>query len=143
MTINLTSDFQVLTATIDGEGESEPLIGKQAIAASIMNRVALAHVHPHFGGGTVRGACLAHEQYDCWLPGPDHDRIMALDLANPSPALQECMTVADDALAGTLADPTGGGTYYYDPAEVEAPTWTQGATFCGKFGNQLFYKNVK
>lgn len=143
MAIDITSDFQVLVATIDGEGESEPLIGKQAIAASIMNRVALAGVHPHFGDGTVRGACLAHAQYDCWLPGPDHDRIMALDLANPSPALQDCITVAEAALAGTLKDPTGDATYYYNPAEIEAPAWTEGGIFCGRFGNQLFFRGIK
>lgn len=143
MAIDLTSDFQVLVATIDGEGEGEPLIGKQAIAASVMNRVALAGVHPHFGDGTVRGACLAHEQFDCWMPGPDHDRIMRLDLANPSPALQDCITVADAALAGTLKDPTWGSTYYFNPEDVKPPAWVKDGIFCGQFGAQRFYKDVK
>jgi len=141
--IDLTSDFEVLVATIDGEGEGEPLIGKQAIAASIMNRVALAKAHPHFGDGTIRGACLTHEQYDCWMPGPDHDRIMALDLANPSPALQDCITVANGMIAGTLKDPTRGATYYFNPEEIEPPTWVAGGIFCGQFGSHRFYKGVK
>lgn len=142
MVIDLTSDFEVLVATIDGEGESETLSGKQAITASIINRVALAKVHPHFGGGTIRGACLSHAQYDCWMPGPDCTRIMALDLANPSPALQECMSVATAAIAGTLVDPTNKATYYYEPS-IPGPAWLVGALFCGMFGSQLFWKGVK
>jgi hypothetical protein len=35
--IDLTSDLQVLAATIDGEAAKDPLVSKQAVAASIMN----------------------------------------------------------------------------------------------------------
>lgn len=142
MPIDLTSDFEVLVATIDGEGESEPLTGKQAIAASIMNRVALAKVHPHFGGGTIRGACLSHAQYDCWMPGPDCTRIMALDLTNPSLALQDCMSIATEATAGTLVDHTNGATYYYEPT-IAGPPWLAGALFCGIFGTMLYWRGIK
>lgn len=142
MSIDLTSDIQVLAATIDGEAEGEPLIGKQAVAASIINRVKLAGVHPHFGDGTVRGACLAHEQFDCWMHGPDHDRIMALDFNNPSPAFQQSIDVARAAISGTLEDPTGDATYYYNP-EIAGPVWLVGAIWCGIFGSQLFWKGIK
>lgn len=142
MPIDLTSDPQVLAATIDGEAEGEPLIGKQAVASSIMNRVALAHVHPHFGDGTIRGACLAHAQYDCWMPGPDLDRINALDFNNPSPAFQQSIDVARSAIAGTLPDITGGATYYYEPT-IPGPFWLVGAKWCGQRGTQLFWKDVK
>jgi N-acetylmuramoyl-L-alanine amidase len=140
--IDLTSDFQVLAATIDGEAEGEPLIGKQAVATSIMNRVKLANVHPHFGDGTIRGACTAHLQYDCWSPGPDYDRIMALDPANPTPAFAECLEVARQAIDGTLVDPTKNATYYYEPT-IPGPPWLVGALWCGQFGSQLFWKAVK
>jgi spore germination cell wall hydrolase CwlJ-like protein len=142
MPIDLTSDFEVLVATLSGEAEGETLAGKQAIAASIMNRVAQAKTHPHFGDGTVRGACLAHMQYDCWLPGPDYDRIIALDLTKPSAALQDCIGVAKAAIAGTLADLTHGSTYYYAPS-IPGPAWLAGARWCGVFGTQLFWRGVK
>jgi hypothetical protein len=96
--IDLTSDLEVLAATVDGEAEGETLVGKQAVAASIMNRVALAGSHPHFGDGTVWGACLAHMQYDVWMPGPDRDRIDRLDFNNPSPAFQDCINIAKAAM---------------------------------------------
>lgn len=140
--IDLSDNFQVLVATIDGEAEGEPLVGKQAVAASIMNRVAQAAHHPHFGDGTARGACLAHMQYDCWLPGPDRDRIEALDFDAPTAALQECIDTAKAALAGELVDPSGGATYYH-ATSIAPPKWVKGATFCGQFGKQLFYKGVR
>lgn len=143
MTIDLTNDFQVLFATIDGEAEGEPLIGKQAVCASIMNRVAQAGVHPHFGDGTVKGACLAHMQYDAWNPGPDRDRIEALDPDAPkNQAQQDALDTARAALDGSLVDPTDNATYYYADT-IAPPPWTVGAIFCGKFGTQLFYKGVK
>jgi cell wall hydrolase len=142
MPIDMTSDFEVLAATIDGEAEGETLIGKQAVAASIMRRVSLAGKHPHFGDGTVRSACTWPGQYDCWLAGPDLDRIEALDFNNPAPAFQQSMDVARAALAGILPDPTGGATYYYHPS-IPGPAWLVGAVWCGQFGSQLFWRNVK
>jgi hypothetical protein len=47
--------MQVLAATIDGKAAGESLVEKQSVAASILNRVALASSHPPFGDGTVRG----------------------------------------------------------------------------------------
>lgn len=142
MTINLNSDFEVLVATLSGEAEGETTDGKEAVAASIMNRVALARVHPHFGDGTVRAACLYPKQFSCWNPGPDHDRIMALDLAHPSPALQDCMDIARDAIAGALKDRTGGADYYF-AISIPAPAWVVGARFKGQFGSQIFWGSVK
>lgn len=142
-TINLNSDSDVLFGTICGEAEGETLVGKQAVAASIMERARLAGVHPHFGDGTVRGVCLAHAQFDCWLAGPDRNRIMSIDLDHVTPAQQECLAVATAALTGTLIDPTEGATYYYAPAECDGPAWLVGAKWCGQFGTQLFWRNVK
>ena len=142
MAIDLNSDLEVLAATISGEAESEPLSGKQAVALSVLNRVKAAKIHPHFGDGTVRGACLAPSQYSCWLPGPDRDRIVALDLSKPYPALKDCIIVAKSALAGALNDFTEGATYYFAQS-IPAPSWVVGAMFCGLFGTQLFWRNVK
>lgn len=140
--INLTSDLEVLAATIDGEAEGEPLVGKQAVAASVINRVKQSPGREQFGDGTIPGACLASEQFDCWMPGPDRDRIMALDINNPTPAFQRCIDVARSALAGTMGDPTNGATFYY-AREIPAPRWVAGAMFCGLFGSQLFWRGVK
>ena len=142
MTIDINSDFQVLVATLSGEAEDQSMAAKQGVAAVIMHRVSESHTHPHFGDGTIRGACLAHMQFSCWLPGPDHDRIMKLDLDHPYPALADCMAVANQAMQGSLDDPTNGATYYFDDS-IEHPTWTQGATFCCQIDRLLFYKDVK
>lgn len=140
--IDLNDDIQVLSATIDGEAEGEPPAGQIAVGWSAKNRALLARIHPHFGNGSIRSACLFPAQYNCWLPGPDRDRIMALDFDHPTPAFARCITVAKGIIAGTIADPTGGATYYYDP-EIEGPPWLVGAKWRGQFGSQLFWGNVK
>lgn len=140
--IDLTQDLDVLFGTIDGEAENQSMDGWLAVGWSIKNRAALAHVHPHFGDGTIKGACLAHDQYDCWLPGADHDRVMAIDLNNLTQAQQAIMHIAQQIILGQTADPTLGATYYY-ARSIEAPFWVVGAWFCGLFGSQLFWKGIK
>lgn len=140
--IDLTSDLDVLFGTVAGEAENQPLIGMRAVAMSVMNRVPIAKAgHKQFGDGTVRGACLAHEQYDCWMPGADRNRIMAIDLDNLSPAQQTCIVYAQQAIAGTLADPTSGATFYFEE-HIAAPYWVPGMIWSGQFGTQLFWRNA-
>lgn len=140
--IDLNNDLEVLFGTIVGEGESEPIIGKYAIASSIMNRVAQHKIHPHFGDGTVRGACLFPAQYDCWNAGANRNRVMAIDLTKLNPEQVDCMNIAKMAMTGNLVDVTSGATYYYAPI-IAGPAWLYGASFCGLFGTQLFWKNVR
>ena len=140
--IDLTNDLDVLFGTIDGEAENQHVQGWIAVGWSIKNRVALSSVHPHFGDGTIKGACLAHAQYDCWMPGADHDRIMAIDLDNLNQVQQAIMAVAQQIISGVTADITLGATYYFDQS-IPAPSWVSGARFCGLFGSQLFWKGVK
>lgn len=140
--IDLTSDFEVLAATIDGEAERELTSGKEAVASTVLTRVKQSPGRKQFGDGTIRGACLAPEQFDCWMPGPDRDRIMALDVNNPTPAFEQCIAIAKKAMAGELTDITNGATFYY-ARNIPAPFWVAGAMYCGQFGSQLFWKGVK
>ena len=140
--IDLTSDLDVLFGTIDGEAENQPVDGWIAVGWSVVNRAALAKTNHTFGDGTIRGACLSHDQYDCWNPGTDHDRIMALDLNNLTSIQQQIMHVASQIIAKQLADPTLGSTHYY-AKRIAAPSWVSGAFFCGLYGSQLFWKGVK
>ena len=141
--IDLTSDLDVLFGTIDGEAEDQPVDGWIAVGSSVANRAATAATRPHlFGDGSIKGACLMPEQYDCWSPGKDHDRIMALDLDNLSYTQQQIMHTTQQILSKQVSDPTFGATYYY-AKQIPAPSWVSGAFFCGLFGSQLFWKGVK
>lgn len=60
-------------------------------------------------------------------------------LADNDPFLLAAAKLLDDT---TLApDPTGGATHYYADS-IPAPAWAAQATACGKFGRQLFFRNV-
>jgi spore germination cell wall hydrolase CwlJ-like protein len=141
-TIDLNNDLDVLFGTIIGEAESEVAIGKVAVGWSVMNRVAMAGKHPHFGDGTVRSVCLFPSQYDCWNKGPDRDRIMKLNLDFLTPIQQQAMQIAKDVIAKKTIDVTGGATYYYQK-DIPAPPWVPGAIFCGLFGTQIFWRGIK
>lgn len=145
----MSSDVDVLFGTIDGEAESEGLIGQQAVGWSIANRALQAHTHKLFGDGSIRSACLFPKQYSCWLPGKDLTRIQNLDLDNLTPVQGQIMTLAKGIVAaaagnstGAMKDFTKGATHYFAPY-IAAPSWVAGAWFCGVFGTQLFWKGVK
>lgn len=147
--INQLSDLEVLAATIDGEAEGEPVNGQQAVATTIVNRAAAAKAfkeshgynHPQFGDGTLRGACMARTQYDCWMPGPDLDRITALDPADPTPAFRACLQIAQAAIDGTLPNAVGTATHYFAQS-ITAPRWVYGARWKGQVGKHLFWGEV-
>ena len=115
MTIDLTSDLQVLAATIYGEARGEPLLGKQGVAAVVNNRALYAREHdrPQFGDGTLRGACLAKWQFSSWNENdPNRSKMLSLDFSEPDPVLQDCLDVATETVNGTLVDPTNNATFY-------------------------------
>lgn len=141
-TIDLNNDLEVLFGTIDGEAENQPVIGQIGVGCSIATRAKMAAQHSHFGDGTIKGACLAHDQYSCWLPGPDHDRIMAIDLDNLSPIQIQIMGLAQQIIAGTIDDPTNSATHYYAKS-IPGPAWLVGARFHALLGDQLFWGGVK
>lgn len=147
---DLTSDVDVLFCTLCGEAENQKPEGMQGVANAILNRVALASVHPHFGDGTIKGACRAPYQFSCWLPGPDYERIIAIDLDNMNSAQRAAMNIAQAAVAGGLQDITGEATHYF-ATSIPAPNWVTGdpargipaATFTVQIGAHRFYKGVQ
>ena len=95
------SEEEIFAKTLDGEAANQGRIGQQAVANTIMRRVALQWQ----GETTVRGVCLRRKQYSCWNPGQDRDRIMKE--TNP-----QCLLIAQLAMAGSLSDLTAGADSY-------------------------------
>jgi N-acetylmuramoyl-L-alanine amidase len=115
MAVDFTSDLDVLARTIYGESRGEPLLGKQGVAATVVNRAlyAATHHYPMFGDGMIRAACIFPWQYSCWNKNdPNYPKILALDLASDDPVIHECLAVAQSAVDGDLADPTHGAMWY-------------------------------
>lgn len=138
-------DWNLGTAvrTLWQEARGEPVEGQRAVAAVLVNRL-----HAGRWGATLASVCLWHAAFSGWFSPRQHDGkpfrdpnfAAACDLADDDHALISLAGVMAAALNGE--DPTGGATHYYAKS-IPAPDWVKDAVFCGRFGNQLFYKGVR
>lgn len=86
-----------------------------------------------------RAVWESHWRFSCWNPGdPNRPKLEAVDARDPVFAL--CREIAAAALAGRLADPTGGATHYH--ARGLVPWWARGRAPCAAIGRHLFYRGV-
>ncbi len=124
--------------TLWQEARGEPLEGQIAVAHVLVNRR-----NDGRWGNTFSELCLSEfhgiHQFSGWNRG-DLNRIKACQLSDDDPMLVHLASLIDGA--ESEPDPTGGSTHYYAKS-IAAPVWVAGATPCGQFGNQLFFKNVK
>jgi N-acetylmuramoyl-L-alanine amidase len=135
--MNMNDPVDVLARTIDGENEAG---GEQGMT-SIANVVCTRASHGGWWGSSILEVCLAPEQFDCWLPGPDRDRIVALTPDNPNFVL--ALRIAGNAVMNRLADITYGADSYYAPASVkQPPEWAEKAIFTCEIAGQRFYRTV-
>jgi len=131
------STWNELTAarTLWQEARGEPKEGQRAVAHVLWNRVRSGR-----WGETLASVCLWRAQFSGWSPiDPNYDG--ACELADTDVNLQNLLEIV--IAAASEPDPTDGATHYYATSMKAAPAWVIGATFCGQFGNQRFYKNVK
>lgn len=133
-------DIELAARTLWQEARGEPIEGQQAVAWVLRNRTESGR-----WGKTLAEVCLSEYhgiyQFSGWARSDLNNRVSSLHLADNDPGLSHMRSVMRVTLDGTN-DPTGGATHYFADS-IEAPTWTQGAIPCGKFGRQLFFKGVK
>jgi spore germination cell wall hydrolase CwlJ-like protein len=136
MTDTQTSSWQLLTAarTLWQECRGESPEGRQAVAHVLWNRVRSGR-----WGKTLASVCLWRMQFSGWLPSdPNFEASCAL--ADDDPVLLEMIGII--RAAATEPDPTNGATHYYALSMKVPPAWAAGATLCGIFGHQRFFKDV-
>lgn len=136
----------VMAQTLWGEARGEPLAGKVAVANVIMTRFK----NPCWwsrnrGDGipddTIEAVCKDPWQFSCWnKDDPNRSKIEALTTADS--AFRECLTVAQLAIEGLLADKTDGATHYHHEAIM--PSWVINYRLdpCYRVGGHLFYNDV-
>ncbi len=131
---------EVLARTLYGEARGEPVRGKEAVAAVILNRVRKAEAHGGWWwGDDIVGVCLKPWQFSCWNPGdPNRARLLAVTAESGTSAT--CLRVARRAVAGRLDDPTGGATHYH--ARHVHPPWAWSHVPSAEIGGHLFYSTV-
>ncbi len=125
----------VAALTAIGEASDQGLNGMQAVINSGQNRA----LDGGWWGDDLRGVFLDHEQYDCWMAGPDRDRILAMSRAEP--VFQQALGLARLAVAGTLRDITNGADSYYAET-IPAPNWVSApeTVFTVQIGAHRYYR---
>jgi spore germination cell wall hydrolase CwlJ-like protein len=148
-------DMQVAARTLCQEARGESPDAQAAVAWTIRNRLSSGR-----WGGSLASVCLwnAHIpsggqgfQFSGWR-GQDSNFTYVCNLRDEDPILGRMRGLIAQVMdAQPDADPTAQATHYYNPDLVAEPLWVKGdpargvppATPCGKFGHQLFFKNVR
>ena len=135
------NDRNILARTLWGEARGESLAGQIAVAWTIRNRVFDGKAKSWWGEGYA-GVCLKPWQFSCW--NKNDPNYAYLSGAKPIPAAQyaQALKAADQVMAGSVPDPTGGATHYYATTMPKPPTWAKGAENTLMLGRHKFFKNV-
>ncbi|MGE8098135.1 cell wall hydrolase [Pseudomonas fluorescens] len=134
-------DRDILARTLWGEARGEGLAGQIAVAWTIRNRVNDGKTNSWWGEGYA-GVCLKLYQFSCW--NKSDPNFAHLSGAKPIPAGQfaQAQKAADQVIAGTVPDPTGGATHYYATTMPKAPAWAAKAKQTLKLGHHVFFMDV-
>ena len=132
---------ETLARTIYGEARGERVLGKEAVAAVVLNRVRRARRHGRYWwGSTIHEVCRRPWQFSCWnASDPNRAKIEAVDGRNRT--FRTCLRVAERALRGELEDPTDGATHYH--AAGVAPPWSRGRRPSAEIGRHIFYNDIE
>lgn len=134
-------DRDVLARTLWGEARGEGLRGQIAVAWTIRNRVNDGKAKSWWGEGYA-GVCQTPYQFSCW--NKSDPNFVYLSGSKPIPAgeFARAYAAADQVIAGTVPDPTGGATHYYAITMPQAPAWAAKAKQTLKLGYHVFFKDV-
>jgi Cell Wall Hydrolase len=100
-------DLDVLVRTLSGEASNQTVAAQTGVAWVVRWRCQLL---PATFGATIKLVCLKRTQFDCWLPGPDRDRITHLSPA--SAEYRALKNIAAGVLNGLVPDPSRCSLYY-------------------------------
>ncbi len=112
-------DLGILARVIEGEAADEPLVGKVAVGAVIMNRTKSA-AFPR----TISGVIFQDHAFESISNGQAY-----------RPLSQESVEAAQMAISGY--DPTGGAIFFWNPAKPVNP-WVWSRSVITRIGNHVF-----
>ena len=113
------------------EARGEPIMGQVAVAWGIRNRMS-SRDFPN-------GACAVIYDRKHAVQFPHIDTVY---IDYESVEWETAVEVAGHVTAGLVADPTGGGRFWYNPKKVSKPAWAKMA-FMKRIGDHVFYDVVK
>ncbi|MCL6636276.1 MAG: spore cortex-lytic enzyme [Peptococcaceae bacterium] len=112
-------DITLLARVIEGEAADEPLLGKVAVGAVILNR--------------TKSASFPHSISEVIFQ-PDAFESVSNGQAN-RPVSRESLQAAQMAMSGY--DPTGGSIYFWNPGKPVSP-WVWSRNIVTQIGNHVF-----
>lgn len=137
----MSVETDVLARTIYGEARGEKLIGMEAIAMVILNRLNFSKKkRKYWWGNSIEEICLKSKQFSCWNKNDvNFELINRVDENNPIFCI--CKRIAKRAVAGLLEDKTSGATHYH--TKKVRPLWTIGKIPCAEIGSHVFYNDIE
>lgn len=124
------ADRLCLAKTIYFEGRDQPLVGRKAIAAVVLNRVKSA-VFP----STICGVVAQRNRFGCQFTWWCHSRHAPL---RDKEAWEAAQRMADAMIAGAYDDPTNGALYFHH--RRDGARWKQDVERVVLLGDHLFYR---
>lgn len=142
------SPLQVFAKTLWGEARGQGVLGMEAVAWVIRNRVRAdlgGDGKPDWWGEGWIGVCLAPHQFSCWnMDDPNRPLLETVDDSQES--FLQALHVASGVMLGLLYDPTNGATHYHTLAcpswaHTWPPTWAAGMKQTAVVGGHAFYRD--
>ena len=134
-------DINTLARTIFGEAIGEKLLGQEAIASVVLNRVDFAkRKGGYWWGNTITEVCRCPWQFSCWNINDPNYKILTKDLLIDR-TFQVCRRIAPRAIGGVLNDKTCGATHYH--IRTLRPKWSIGKIPYAEIGNHIFYNDIE
>jgi len=131
----------ILARTLWGEARGESPAGQIAVAWTIRNRVFDGKVKSWWGEGYA-GVCQKPWQFSCWNKSDPNYAYLSGVKTIPAAQYAQALKAADQVMAGTTPDPTGGATHYYATTMPKPPVWAKNAKQTLKLGRHVFFKDV-
>lgn len=138
--MNITAhDLDIGAKTIAGEARGETMLGQQAVAWVILNRVR-ADLHgdnkPDWWGEGIAGVCLKSFQFSCWNAN-DPNRKFIEALGPHREEYRIALRALLDAIDRLSPDPTASSTHYHHDEIL--PSWAVGCAPNCSIGHHVFY----
>ncbi len=127
------SPLYVLARTAHGEARGDPA-SQTSVMHSLLNRLKSGYR----GAKSLQDLIDQPKQYSAWNPN-DPNREQMLNITPEDPAFARIVALAQQVLAGSVKDPTGGAELYH--TESITPNWDFSKLEpAGQFGQHVFYR---
>ena len=131
-------DIDTMARTLWGEARNQGIIGMEAVACVIMNRLAVSESHAgYWWGNTVTDICRKPWQFSCWNENdPNREKLLAV--TSDDREFSAALDIAKDAVNGHLSDVTGGANSYCTVSLK--PSWAVNMIQTAIIRQHVFYK---